>query len=150
MSPHDSYLLEKSRKYCAYQERCFFDVKQKLKQWQASEATIEKIIRQLEKENFLNEERYAVSFAKGKFRNNGWGRNKILYAMTQKRIPELYIQMGLNEIKDEENVKKLKDILSKKKINAEDEFTRNAKLVKFAIQRGFQASLAWKVVKGEI
>ncbi len=58
--------------------------------------------------------------------------------------------MGLNEIKDEENVTKLKDILSKKKINAEDEFTRNAKLVKFAIQRGFQANLAWKVVKGEI
>ncbi|HEY9114143.1 MAG TPA: regulatory protein RecX [Bacteroidales bacterium] len=150
MSPHDTFLLEKARKYCAYQERCFFDIKQKLKQWQASESTIEKIIRQLEREDFLNEERYAIAFAIGKFRNNGWGRNKILYAMTQKRIPELYIQMGLNEIKDEENIKKLKAILAKKKINAVDEFTRNAKLVNFAVQRGFQASLAWKVVKGEI
>ena len=150
MSPHDSYLMEKARKFCAYQERCFFDVKLKLKQWQASESTIEKIIRQLEKEDYLNEERYAISFAIGKFRNNGWGKNKILWAMSQKRIPELYIQMGLNEIKDEENVQKLKKFMATKKAKAETEYDRNNKLVNFAVQRGFQASLAWKIVRGEI
>lgn len=150
MSPHDSFLLEKARKYCAYQERCFFDVKTKLKQWQASDATIERIIKQLEKEDYLNEERYAIAFAVGKFRNNGWGKNKIMWAMSQKRVPELYIQIGLNEIKDEENVQRLKKLLAAKKVKAENEFERNNKLVNFAIQRGFQASLAWKVIRNEI
>lgn len=150
MSPEHTYLLEKARKYCSYQERCFFDVKQKLKEWKASEKTIETIIRQLEKEDYLNEERYAVAFAIGKFRNNKWGRNKIMYAMARKNIPELYIQMGLNEISDEENIEQLKRLIAHKKVKAENENLRKNKLVNFAVQRGFQASLAWKVVNGEI
>ncbi len=150
MSPEHTFLLDKARKYCAYQERCLADVKARLVEWKASEQTIEKIIRTLEKEDFINEERYAISFALGKLRSNKWGKNKIFYAMSRKRIPEIYIQMGLNEIEDEEYIKTLKNILSSKKIDEKDEFRRNNKLVKYAVQKGFQASLAWKVIKGEV
>ncbi|PLW99225.1 MAG: hypothetical protein C0591_03115 [Marinilabiliales bacterium] len=150
MSPEHTYLLNKARKYCSYQERCLADVKTKLKEWNAAEKTIEKIIQTLEKEDFINEERYAIAFALGKLRNNKWGRNRIFYAMTQKQIPEIYIQMGLNEIDETEYIQILKSILKLKKTAEKDEFKRNNKLVKYAVQKGFQASLAWKVIRGEM
>lgn len=150
MSPEHTYLLDKARKYCSYQERCLADVKAKLNEWKAAEKTIEKIIQTLEKEDFINEERYAIAFALGKLRNNKWGRNKIFYAMTRKQIPEIYIQMGLNEIDEEEYIHILKTILKSKKTVEKDEFKRNNKLVKYAVQKGFQASLAWKVIRNEI
>lgn len=150
MSPEHTYLLNKARKYCSYQERCLADVKTKLNEWNAAEKTVEKIIQTLEKEDFINEERYAIAFALGKLRNNKWGRNKIFYAMTQKQIPEIYIQMGLNEIDDEEYIQILKSVLKSKKTVEKDEFKRNNKLVRYAVQKGFQASLAWKVIRGEM
>lgn len=150
MAPQDTFLLDKARKFCAYQERCIFDVKQKLLEWRASEKTIEEIIHQLEGEDMINEERFAVSFAVGKLRNNKWGKNKIFYALMQKHIPELYVQMGLSEIDDEEYLGVLKGLLKSKKINEKDEFRRHQKLVKFVMQKGFQADLAWKVLRKEI
>ena len=150
MSPEHTYLLNKARKYCSYQERCLADVKTKLKEWNAAEKTIEKIIQTLEIEDFINEERYAIAFALGKLRNNKWGRNRIFYAMTQKQIPEIYIQMGLNEIDETEYIQILKSVLKSKKTAEKDEFKRNNKLVKYAVQKGFQASLAWKVIRGEM
>jgi regulatory protein len=150
MSPGNTYLFEKAQRYCAYTERSIFDVRKKLQEWKASEKTIEEIIRSLEKEDFINEERYAVSFAYGKLRNNKWGRVKIFHALSQKNIPEIYIQMGLNELDEEEYLNTLKSVIASKKVTGKDEFTRQNKLVSYAIQKGFQPDLAWKVVKGEI
>jgi len=150
MSPAENFLLDKARNYCSYQERCIYDVKMKLLEWKATDKTIEKIIRQLEEEDYINEERYAVSFAVSKLRHNKWGRNKIFYALMQKHIPELYVQMGLSEIDEEEYIATLKKVVSLKKIAEKDEYKKNIKLVKYAVQKGFQPDLAWKVVKGEV
>ena len=68
----------------------------------------------------------------------------------QKHVPELYVQMGLNEIDEEEYLKILKKVINSKKIDEQDDFKRINKLVRFAVQKGFQADLAWKVIKGEI
>ena len=144
------FLFEKARNFCDYQERCIYDVKNKLQTWKASDSTIERIINRLEKEDYINEERFAVTFAVGKLRNNKWGRTKIFYSLSQKHIPEIYIQMGLNEIDEEEYLNTLKSVLNSKKINESDDFKRKAKLVKYAQQKGFQPSLAWKVINGEI
>lgn len=150
MSPEQNFLYEKARYFCDYQERCIYDVKRKLQMWKATDKTIERIITQLEKEDYINEERFAVSFAVGKLRNNKWGRTKIFYALSQKHIPEIYIQMGLNEIDEEEYLDTLKSVLDSKTINESDDFKRNAKLVKYAQQKGFQPTLIWKVLNGEI
>lgn len=150
MSPVHTYLLDKARKYCSYQERCIYDVKMKLLEWKASDKTIESIIRQLEENDYINEERYAVSYATGKLRNNKWGRNKIFYSLMRKHIPELYVQMGLSEIDEQEYISVLKSVLASKKIDEENDYRRNNKLVKYAVQKGFQAELAWKVIRGEI
>lgn len=146
----NSFLLDKARKYCSYQERCIYDVKQKLLEWKASDKTIEEIIHQLESEDLINEERFAVSFAVGKLRNNKWGRNKIFYALMQKHIPELYVQMGLSEIDEKEYLDTLKSVIKSKKINEENDFRRQQKLVKYAMQKGFQSDLVWKILRNEI
>ena len=150
MSAESSYLLDKARKYCAYQERCIYDVKQKLLEWSVSEKSIESIITQLEREDYINEERFAVSFALGKLRNNKWGKNKIFYALSQKHIPELYVQMGISEIDDEEYLKILKSVLASKQIDESDTYRKENKLVRYAVQKGFPANLAWKVLRGEL
>ena len=150
MTPPPDYLLDKARNYCAYQERSLFDVKQKLAQWKATESTIEEVIKILKTENYLNEERFAKTFALGKLRHNKWGRNKIIHALKQKQIPDLYIQIGLGEIDDDEYINTLKAILSSKKVAGKNEYVRQNKLVQYAIQKGFQADLAWKILKGEL
>ncbi len=150
MAPEHTFLLNKARKFCAYQERSIFDVKAKLISWNISEKIIAEIILHLEKEDFINEERFTFAYATGKLRNNKWGRNKISYALRQKQIPELTIQIALNSLDEDEYIKTLKAILSSKKIDDDNEFRRNNKLVKYAQQKGFQPELAWKVIKNEI
>ena len=150
MTPPPEYLLEKARNYCAYQERSIFDVKTKLFQWKATEETLEEVIKTLKAENYINEERFVKAFALGKLRHNKWGRNKIIHALKQKQIPDLFIQIGLSEIDDEEYINTLKAVLSSKEVKGKDEYIRQNKLVKYAVQKGFQPELAWKVVKGEI
>jgi len=146
MSPQQEYLYEKARNYCDYTERCIYDVRNRLKLWKATDSTIEKIVTRLEKEDFINEERYAVAFAIGKMRNNKWGRTKIFHALSQKHIPEIYIQMGLNEIDEEEYINTLKAILKSKKINEKDDFKRKAKLVRYAQQKGFNPKLVLDIL----
>lgn len=150
MSPQQNYLFEKAKYFCDYQDRCIYEVKKKLQSWKASDATIEKIINRLEDEDYINEERYAVAFSVGKLRNNKWGRTKIFYALSQKHIPEIYIQMGLNEIDEQEYIDTLKSVIKTKTITEKDNFRRNVKLVKYAQQKGFRPALAWKVINGEI
>ncbi|MBN2616657.1 MAG: RecX family transcriptional regulator [Bacteroidales bacterium] len=150
MVPPPEFLLDKARNYCAYQERSLFDVKNKLLEWRASEETIEEIIKKLEEENYLDEERYARTFAVGKLRHNKWGRNKIIQAMKQKQIPDLTIQIGLQELDDEEYIHTLKAVLSSKKVEAKSEYNRLQKLVRYAAQKGFQPELVWRVLKDEL
>jgi regulatory protein len=146
MSPLQDFLYDKARNYCDYAERCIYDVRNKLKLWQATDSSIEKIITRLEKEDFINEERYAVSFAIGKLRNNKWGRTKIFHALAQKHIPEIYIQMGLNEIDEEEYINTLKAVLKSKNISGNDDFKKKTKLVKYAQQKGFNPNLVWNIL----
>lgn len=150
MTPPPEFLLEKARHFCAYQERSLTDVRHKLLLWKASEDTVEEIIIKLKEEKYLDEERFVRAFTLGKLRYNKWGRNKIIHALKQKQIPDLYIQIGLGEIDEKEYINTLKAVLSSKEVTAEDEFTRQNKLVRYAVQKGFQPELVWKVVNGEI
>jgi len=143
-------MLEKARKFCAYQERSIFDVKKKLMSWDIDEAIVSEIILQLKKEDFINEERFTLAFATGKLRNNRWGRNKISYALHLKQVPDLTIQIALNSLDEDEYINILKNVLSSKTINDDNEYRRNNKLVKYAQQKGFQPELVWKVIKGEL
>jgi len=141
------WVLSKMKQYCAYQERCMFDVKEKLKTFHLQEDVYDGIILQLKKEDYLNEERFAKVFAGGKLRINHWGKNKIYAALQQKKVPELFILEGLDAI-DDEYLSVLHKVIAKKNSELKDSDInrRNKKLAKFAISKGFEYRLVWDVL----
>ncbi|MCK4408183.1 MAG: RecX family transcriptional regulator [Bacteroidales bacterium] len=150
MTDHN-YLIEKIKQFCDYQERCISDVKNKLSEWNVQPAKIEKIILELQKTDFINEERYAKAYASGKFRIKKWGKNKIIYELYRKQIPDLYIQIGLHEINDEDYLKTLKEIISKKEAEIKETSIskRNNKLAAYTISKGYSRGIVWKVLNAE-
>ena len=148
MSQDTEYILNKARAYCALQERCISEIEDKLLEWKVRQEKAEQIIEQLVREDYLNEERFAKSFAGGKFRINHWGKTKIIYELERRRVPDLIIQIGLEEIEDEEYERTLKEILTRKnrEIKDKDPFKRKQKLVAFAMQKGYHYGLVKKVL----
>ena len=86
--------------YCAYQERCHKEVVTKLKEFGMIPAAIDTIVTKLIQENYLNETRFAQSFARGKFRIKKWGKNRILRELKIRQISPYNIKMGMKEISD--------------------------------------------------
>jgi regulatory protein len=142
------WVLSKMKQYCAYQERCMFDVKTKLKAFHLRDEVYESIILQLKEEDYLNEARFAKTFANGKLRINHWGKNKIYAALQQKKVPELFILEGLNAIDSSEYISVLREVIAKKnkELKETDFNRRNKKLAKFAIAKGFENKLVWDVL----
>ena len=144
----EDYFLNKARQYCSIQERCLHDVAEKLREWKVNPAKAEAIVESLVSEDYLNEERFARLFAGGKFRINHWGKNKIIFELKKKKVPELIIQIGLGEIDDEEYLGTLKELLAKKsrEIHESHPLKRKKKLTDFALQRGFHFSIVQKAI----
>ncbi|MDX9906972.1 MAG: regulatory protein RecX [Bacteroidales bacterium] len=143
MPEEQDLILAKLRSFCAYQERCIHDVTEKLEEWRVGQKRAEKIIEKLIKEDYLNEERFARTYAGGKFRINHWGKTKIIYELERRQVPDLIIQIGLQEIDDQEYKETLKEILTRKarEIKEKDPFKKKQKLITFGAQRGYHYSL---------
>jgi regulatory protein len=143
---HHKYIYEKSRHYCAYQERAVFEVKMKLNEWKVRPEVAQKIIHSLEEENYLNEERFARVFAGGKFRMKKWGRNKIIAELRARKIPELIIQIGLEEIDEYEYDKLVREIINKKRSSFDDpdSFYNRNKIYNFVLSKGFERHIILK------
>ncbi|MEQ8925876.1 MAG: RecX family transcriptional regulator, partial [Fulvivirga sp.] len=84
LSPKEAKL--KAADYCAYQERSQQQVRDKLYTYGLYSEDVERILSELITENFINEERFAIAYAGGKFRVKKWGRNKILQGLNQHRV----------------------------------------------------------------
>ncbi|MCD4735504.1 MAG: RecX family transcriptional regulator [Bacteroidales bacterium] len=143
------WILIKMRNYCAYQERCVSDVRTKLQSFNIVDKLTDNIISQLMKEDYVNEERYARVFAHGKFMNNKWGRNKIFRYLQQKKIPEMMIQMGLQEIDEKEYFKILEKLITRKiqELSDTDLKIRKNKIITFAVGKGFEVDLVREIMK---
>ena len=134
--------------FCAYQERTVQDVKQKLKSWDVSEDDSEEIIKRLIEDGYLSQERYAQSFARGKFRTRQWGRLKIEQEMRRKGLDSEDRKTGLEQIDEEQYLESLKNLLKKKDASLKDEDlrVRKQKLVRFALGKGYESGLVWKIL----
>ncbi len=142
-------ILHKAQEYCAYQERCPFDVEQKLHLWGVDKERSKKIIEKLIKENFIDEARYARSFVRGKFLYNKWGKLKITNELRSKKIKKETISTGLDEINDDEYFQTIKTLAQKKEteIKENDLFKKKQKVARFLISRGFEPSLVFEILK---
>jgi len=143
-------VLDKMAKYCAYQERCVKDVRDKLKTFDISEEEKTKILEYLLDNRFVNDERFAMAFVRGKVNQSGWGVNKIRFHLMQKDIDKEIIDEALGQTDEEVYRQRLIDILKTKSmtIKAETDFEKKRKLAAYAMQKGFEGSLVWEVVNG--
>jgi len=141
--------IKKLEKYCSYQDRCHFDVRMKLLSLKVYGDDLEEIMAHLVTENYLNEERYARSYARGKFRMKRWGKNKIKQNLQMKQISAYCIAKAMEEIVDEEYYKSLKEIMLKsiQKNHHLNELIKKDKAIKYAASRGYEAQLIFEVIK---
>lgn len=131
-------------RYCAYQDRCQQEVKDKLYEQGASRDEVDELLIWLIQERFLDEERYARSFARGKFRMKDWGRRKIVYELKQNRISEYCIKKGLQEIDETEYYAAIQRLTEKKLLEIKREpnpWARKAKLQRYLNGKGYEPEL---------
>ncbi|HNF37612.1 MAG TPA: regulatory protein RecX [Chitinophagaceae bacterium] len=135
--------LQKLKQYCAYQERCHREVKEKLYALGVWKRDHDEIIATLIEENYLNEERFAIAYAGGKFRIKGWGRVKIKYELKQKRVSEYCIKKALKQIDESNYIDKLTKLAIEKyqSLKAEQYLIRKKKTIDYLVGRGFELDL---------
>jgi len=137
--------IEKARKYCAFQERCQQEVRNKLYEWGLYSQLVEGIIAHLIAEGFINEERFANIFAGGKFRIKKWGKQKIMIELQKRKISDYSINKAIEAIENDDYEKTLeKTILKKaKELKEKDNFILKNKLAKYTISKGFESEIVW-------
>jgi regulatory protein len=143
--------LNRMAAYCSRAEHCRAEVREKLTRQELDENTIERILNRLEKEQFIDNERYTRSFINDKIRFDKWGKLKIKQALYFKQIPPKVVNRGLEEVDEEEYLSVLRDLLEKKKktICAKDEYEQKGKLIRFALGKGFEMKDAEKCMEKE-
>jgi regulatory protein len=136
--------LQKIKHYCGYQERSHAETREKLYSFGLYKQEVEQLLSQLIEEDYLNEERYAISFAGGKFRMKQWGRVKIKYELQQKKISTYCIKKGLAAIDEADYVKCLEKLSREKLSTLRSEkniFTKRTKLRNYLLQKGYEPAL---------
>ncbi|WP_017729989.1 regulatory protein RecX [Nafulsella turpanensis] len=135
--------------YCAYQERSQQQVRDKLYEYGLYPDEVESLIAELISDNFINEERFAKTYAGGKFRIKKWGRHKIRQGLKQHRISDYCLRKGMAEIDPEEYYQTLQELLLKKKkgLKEKDPFALKSKLARYAIGKGYEQDLVWEAIK---
>jgi regulatory protein len=153
MTIHKTYTLKEATKklegYCAYQERCHKEVNTKLRTMFMIPEARDQIVAHLIQENYLNEERFAQSFARGKFNIKKWGRNRITNELKQRQISKYNIKTALKEIDDDDYLNTL-HTLAKKRLTAIKETNkqkRRKKLADYLFYRGWESHLVYSKLK---
>lgn len=137
--------LQKLRHYCAYQERCHSEVKEKLYSFGLRKQQVEESISQLIEEDYLNEERFAIQFAGGRFRMKQWGRVKIQYELKQKQVSVYCIKKALQQF-DEADYQKTLEKLTRDKWDSVkgagvNQFVKMSKTTDYLLQKGYESGL---------
>ena len=142
-------ILDKMAKYCAYQERCVKDVTDRLKTFEITSKEREEILNYLIDNRFVDNNRFAKAFVRGKINQSGWGLNKIRFHLMQKGIDKALIDEALQAFDEEIYRQRLVEVLTTKAktVKAANDFEKKRKLAAYAMQKGFEAPLVWEVLK---
>jgi regulatory protein len=141
--------LAKARAYCARQERCQQEVRDKLFAWQVPARDIEPIIAQLIGEGFLNEARFAEHFAVSKFRQKGWGLRRIEQALRLRQVSEACIRSGLRAIEQDEYQNGLERNVARRweRTREPDPRLKYQKVLRYFLGRGYAADAVEKALR---
>lgn len=143
--------LIKMQSWCAYQERCQHDTRNKLFELGLWSEAVENIIVKLIEGNFLNEERFATTFARGKFTIKKWGRIKIKQELKQKRVGDYCLKKAMQQIDETEYMATLKKLIDSKRklINEKSHIKLNYKLMNYVLSKGYEKDLVFDILNNK-
>ena len=138
----------KIARYCAYRERAEKEVREKLASFEIDDSLIDQFIDELKREGFIDDQRFAIAFAGGKFRTKKWGRMKIKRELKMRNISEADINAGLREIDGQQYLETLEQLAVKKfkLVKDHDLFIRKNKTAYFLSNKGFESDLVWEML----
>ena len=150
MNLQTTYTVDEAQKklenYCAYQERCHKDVRKKLKDMKMIPEAIDKIVVHLINHNFLNEERFAKAFVRGKFRIKKWGKNRLVRELKFKDISKYAIDVALKEIDEADYFETLDELTQKRiaQVNEKNIYKKKKKVADYLLYRGWESHLVYQ------
>ena len=126
--------------FCAYQDRCHTEVISKLYNLRVSTDLHDEILVYLINNKFLNEERFARGFARGKHRISGWGKNRILGELKIRKISANLIKIALTEIDDNMYFETLNKLAEQRwqSLTDQDINKKTQKLIGFLHRKGYE------------
>ena len=142
-------IKRKLEQYCVYQDRCHKEVEQKMRDYNLIPEARELILLSLMKDNFLNEERFSKSYARGKFRIKSWGKQRIIRELRFRDISAYNIKTALKEIEEIAYLETILRITENRNavILESNPYKRKKKLIDFLMRKGFENDLIFKTVK---
>ncbi len=140
----------KIEQYCAYQERSQQEVRDKLYDMGLHKDDVENIITELIDNNFLNEERFAITYARGKFRIKHWGKIKIKQHLKQKKVGDYCIKKALALIDPNDYEKTIIQLIEKKnrELKESDAYIKKQKVIRYVVSRGFETDIVLSLIGG--
>jgi len=150
-SDQEKIIYRQIGKFCAYRERAESEVLDKLRELEVSEKLSFKLIDLLKKDKFLDNQRFARYYTQGKFLNNKWGKIKIRNGLYEKKISATDVRFAMNKIDDQDYEKTIITLIEKKAAALKDKelFVFRKKIVDFLRVKGYEAELAWDMVKAK-
>jgi regulatory protein len=148
-----TYTVDEAQKklehYCAYQERCHKEVTQKLYDMKMIPEARDKIIVHLLQHNFLNEERFAQAYTRGKFRIKKWGKQRIQLELKRRDISKTIITIALKEISDVDYYNTFHALAEKKveTIRETNAQKKRKKLADYLFYRGWESHLVYDKIR---
>ena len=147
-----TYTVEEAKRkleqYCAYQERCHEEVIQKLRGLSMIPQAIDLIVGHLIEHNFLNEERFACSFARGKHRIKYWGKIRIVNELKARNISKYNIDTALKEIPHNMYISSFHELAEKQwqNIRETNSLKKKKKLFDFLMRKGYEPNLIYEKI----
>jgi regulatory protein len=140
--------LARLQNLCSTQEKCSGEVKEKLRKWNIPEAERDKIIDSLKKDKFIDDHRFAGFFVRDKQKINKWGSEKIRYALINKGLSQEIISEVLSNLPKENFEDSLRELLTRKsrELGKYESYEKKNRLIRFAIQRGFDYDLIFRII----
>lgn len=142
-------VIQKIEYYCSYQERCHHEVVQKLYEIGMKSHEIDSIIVHLLEHNFLNEERFARSFARGKHRIKQWGKTRIVNELQQRHIATTIIKLALTEISESQYQETFHALAHRhwETIRESDGQKKKKKWCDYLLRKGWESNLVYEKMK---
>ena len=141
--------IKRAASFCAESKKNVAEVERKLRKWGVDDDDIDSIIDRLKSDDFLNEERYCKAYINDRFRLNHWGKVKIRYELGKRDVDRQYIDAALADIDDDEYIEVLKEVVEAKRrtLKDTDTYSASAKILQYALTRGFESDIVSKILK---